>query len=111
MIKFPFLVLTYGVFQGSQKLLFIYEKNEKLIIPIFTDGQRALRYANYMEKVLEDNGDNRDLEIYSCDSKQKACDIFKILALSFKVEKVIINPTPKRGKQISIDVIIDYLST
>lgn len=104
-MKFPFLLLTWGEFPITKKL-FIYEQEQKLVLPIFYDGKKATTFADKMEKISKQSF---GLEIYSCADSNKALDLFKILIMNFKVNHLIIDPTSRKKKLKNISKIIDDL--
>jgi hypothetical protein len=116
-MKFPFLVLTYGEFTRSKKL-FIYEKDGQLILPIFSDIENAMEFAESIDPLLtpapvsnttNKNEENRQLMPHVCVSKSMTIDMLKVVSSFFGVNIVVADPGDI-DEEYTFEQLIDQLS-
>jgi len=95
-MKLPIMLLTYG--NLSNKKVFSYELNGVHTLPVFHSLEPAYMFADDMQQILEEYGDNRTLQVQICDSIKNARSILITLStIAPDLLKVAFNP-PKTGR-------------
>jgi len=106
-MKFPLIVLSYGEFFVTKKLL-IYTYNDSLIMPVFTDPELVPEFNNYMQERLNELGDTRILREQICINPSMALDMFTVISsIVPDLRTISINPTIKDGDIINNDITLE----
>lgn len=112
-MKFPIIVLSYGEFSQTYKL-FMYENNGISILPIFYNPETIIQFVKYMQNILREFGDNRQLCPQVCNNKGMANDMFKVISsmcqesIAIAIDPLIID-NKIECEMIDIDVVIDQI--
>jgi len=108
-MKLPIIVISYGEFSSSKKIL-SYEDQGECLIPIFYDLEHAEAFADGMRDRMRELKDPRELSVQVCSEARHAISFFTAIGmLAGPTQKVIVNP-PKPGVSVSKDTSAFLLS-
>lgn len=82
MIKIPFIVITYGDTEAVK--MFAYEKHGRLVLPLFNNGDFALRFIQEAKNIS-----HRNLKVQVCNNAGSAKEMFRHILLT-SIDKVVV---------------------
>jgi hypothetical protein len=82
--------LSHGIYDKTRKV-FVYEVNGKLLLPVFTDIQKAHSFAKIVNEKLKNSG--RPLVITNiCENRKSTLNIFVAIRKFGGIELIIEDP-------------------
>jgi len=131
-LRLPLIVLGYGEFTEQKKLLSVEDRDNRRILPVFTDPEAAELYRRVVNQRLLlatlpisvscpvglDMHDRRSPNVLNAlvvDSLDHARDLLEMVMIAGRVAYVAIDPSPSDGAEpvlcMELDEVLDALQS